>query len=203
METTAAWGDAKARRADILSSAERLLERDGYAGLTVRAIADGAKISSGTVYQYFQGKEDVFVALMAARLDALRATFDELDRELGIPGLLTATLPQVRELWRLFGRSAQQWESKVLAGGRRGKQAVTSATVFRRTIRALDRALRETAAAGGRTVVDDPALAHWVWDALIGVADDLLHGGSVQGRVPPRRLIEFAIAAIERSIITS
>jgi AcrR family transcriptional regulator len=202
VEITAAWGDAKARRVDILSSAERLLERDGYAGLTMRAIADGAKISSGTVYQYFQGKEDVFVALMAARLDTLRTTFDELDRGLGIPGLLTATLPQVRELWRLFGRSAQQWESKVLAGGRRGKSAVTSATVFRRMIRALDRALRETAAAGGQTVIDDPALAHWVWDALIGVADDLLHGGSVQGRVQPRRLIEFATGAIERGILS-
>jgi AcrR family transcriptional regulator len=139
---------------------------------------------------------------MAARLDTLRATFDELDRGLGIPGLLTETLPQVRELWRLFGRSAQQWESKVLAGGRRGKSAVTSATVFRRMIRALDRALRETAAAGGQAVIDDPALAHWVWDALIGVADDLLHGGSVQGRVQPRRLIEFATAAIERSILS-
>ena len=132
----------------------------------MRAIAEGAKVSSGTVYQYFGGKEDVFVALMAARLDALTSTLDGLDRGLGIPGLLTEMLPQVRELWRLFGRSAQQWESKVLAGGRRGKRAVTSATVFRRTIRALDRALRQTAAANGQEIIDDPAMAHWVWDSV-------------------------------------
>jgi AcrR family transcriptional regulator len=200
-DTQTAWGDAKARRRDILRSAEELLEASGYAGLTMRAIAEGAKVSSGTVYQYFDGKEDVFVALMAARLETIQDTLDNLDRDLGIPGLLTALLPQVRELWRLFGRSAQQWESKVLAGGRRGKRAVTSATVFRRVIRALDRALRETAAANNQRIVDDPALPHWVWDALIGVADDLLHGGSVQGRVPPNRLVVFATSAIERSVV--
>jgi AcrR family transcriptional regulator len=203
VESTTAWGDAKARRRDILRSAEELLDEHGYAGLTMRAIAEGARVSSGTVYQYFDGKEDVFVALMAARLETLRATLDGLDRGLGIPGLLTAVLPQVREIWRLFGRSAQQWESKVLAGGRRGKRAVTSATVFRRTVRSLERALHETAAARDQRLVDDPAMAHWVWDALIGVADDLLHGGSVQGRVPPDRLIRFTTDAIERSITTA
>lgn len=198
--TTATWGDAEARRRDILNSAEQLLEASGYAGLTMRAIAEGANVSPGTLYQYFDGKEDVFVALMAVRLDTLTATLDGFDRSLGIPALLTTVLPQIRELWRLFGRSAQQWESKVLAGGRRGKRAVTSATVFRRTIKALDRALRETAAEHDRPLVDDPAMPHWVWDALIGVADDLLHGGSVQGRVPPRRMIDFAVASLERSI---
>ena len=60
-----AWGDAEARRRDILRSAETLLDAEGYAGLTMRAIAVGAGVSSGTVYQYFDGKEDVFVALMA------------------------------------------------------------------------------------------------------------------------------------------
>lgn len=201
VESTTAWGDADGRRRDILRSAEKLLEASGYGGLTMRAIAEGAGVSSGTVYQYFGGKEDVFVALMGARLDALTATFDELDRALGIPGLLRAVLPQITELWRVFGRSAQQWESKVLAGGRRGKRAVTSATVFRRTMRALERALRETAGAAGRRVVEDPALPHWVWDALIGLADDLLHGASLQTRVSPERLVAFATGAIERGIL--
>src|SRR6266498_1273213 len=154
VESTTAWGDAEGRRRDILDSAEKLLAESGYAGLTMRAIAVGAGVSSGTLYQYFDGKEDVFVALMAGRLEALRTTLDGLDRGIGIAGLLREILPQVRELWRLFGRSAQQWESKVLAGGRRGKRAVTSATVFRRTIRSLDRALRETAASAGQRLVD-------------------------------------------------
>jgi AcrR family transcriptional regulator len=200
VETTA-WGDAKARRRDILESAEKLLAESGYAGLTMRAIAVGAGVSSGTLYQYFDGKEDVFFALMAGRLETLQSTLDELDRGIGITGVLREILPQVREIWRLFGRSAQQWESKVLAGGPRGKRAVTSATVFRKMARALERALRETAAASGRTLVDHPAMAYWVWDSLIGLADDLVHGGSLQARISTTRLVEFATEAIERGIV--
>jgi AcrR family transcriptional regulator len=200
VETTA-WGDAKARRRDILDSAEKLLAESGYAGLTMRAIAVGAGVSSGTLYQYFDGKEDVFFALMAGRLETLQTTLDELDRGIGISGVLREILPQVREIWRLFGRSAQQWESKVLAGGPRGKRAVTSATVFRKMARALERALRETAAAAGQTLVDHPAMAYWVWDSLIGLADDLVHGGSLQARISTSRLVEFAVEATERGIV--
>jgi AcrR family transcriptional regulator len=200
VETTA-WGDAKARRRDILASAEKLLAESGYAGLTMRAIAVGAGVSSGTVYQYFDGKEDVFVALMSGRLEEVQATLDGVDRGLGIAGLLREILPQVREIWRLFGRSAQQWESKVLAGGPKGKRAVTSASVFRRMARALERALRETAEASGQTLVDHPAMAYWVWDSLIGLADDIVHGGSLQARISTARLVDFATEAIERGIV--
>jgi AcrR family transcriptional regulator len=199
--STTAWGDAEARRRDILTSAEKLLAESGYAGLTMRAIAVGAGVSSGTLYQYFEGKEDVFVALMAGRLEELRATLDGLDRTIGIRGVLREILPQVRDLWRLFGRSAQQWESKVLAGGPRGKRAAASAAVFRRMARALERALREAAAASGQTLVDHPVMAYWVWDSLIGLADDIVHGGSLQARISAGRLVDFATEAIERGIV--
>ncbi len=200
-QTPTAWGDAEARRRDILRSATELLADAGYTGLTMRAIATGAGVSSGTVYQYFGGKEDVFVTLLADRLEQVRTTLDELPRDVGIAGVLAAVLPQVREIWRLFGRSAQQWESKVLAGGPRGKRVVTSATVFRHMVRSLERALRETAAAAGQELADHPAMAYWVWDSLIGVADDLVHGGALQARISADRLVTFATEAIERGIV--
>ena len=89
----------------------------------------------------------------------------------------------------------------MLAGGPKGKRAVTSASVFRRMARALEKALREAARAQGVTLVDHPAMAYWVWDSLIGVADDLVHGGSLQARVSAGRLVEFATEAIERGIV--
>ncbi|HEX6342246.1 TetR/AcrR family transcriptional regulator [Umezawaea sp.] len=196
-----AWGDAAGRRRDILSSAEEILDQHGYAGLTMRAIAVGAGVSSGTVYQYFDGKEAVFAALMARRLDDLRATLAGVDRGLGIAGVLREVEPQVTELWRRFGRSAAQWEAKVLAGGRRGKEATGSVKVYRKTIDALARTLAETARASGQTLVDDPALPHWVWDSLIGLADDLLLQGSRTSRITPAHLIAFATGAIERGIV--
>ena len=197
-----AWGDAEGRRRDILSSAELILEEQGYARLTMRAIAVGAGVSSGTVYQYFSGKEDVFAALMERRLDELQRTLATVDRGLGIAGVLREIEPQVTELWRRFGRSAAQWEAKVLSGGRRGKEIAGSAQDYRKTIKALGRALRETAERSEQVLIDDPALPHWVWDSLIGLADDLLLQGARSNRVKPAALIEFATGAIERGIIS-
>jgi AcrR family transcriptional regulator len=200
-QQTTAWGDAAGRRRDILSSAELILEQHGYAGLTMRAIAVGAGVSSGTVYQYFDGKEDVFAALMDRRLDDLQRTLADVDRTLGIAGVLREIEPQITELWRRFGHSAAQWEAKVLAGGRRGKEATGSAKAYRKTIDALARTLTETAQACGQVLVDDAALPHWVWDSLIGLADDLLLQGSRTSRIRPAHLISFATAAIERGIV--
>jgi AcrR family transcriptional regulator len=197
-----AWGDAEGRRRDILQSAERILEEQGYAGLTMRAIAVGAGVSSGTVYQYFSGKEDVFAALMERRLDELQKTLATVDRSVGIAGVLRQIEPQVTDLWRRFGRSAAQWEAKVLSGGRRGKEVAGSAQDYRKTIKALAKALDETAEASGQTLIDDPALPHWVWDSLIGLADDLLLQGARTNRVKPAHLIEFATGAIERGVIS-
>lgn len=197
----AARGDAEGRRRDILASAEQLLEESGYTALTVRSIAAGAGVSAGTVYQYFSGKEDVFVALTARRLEEVQDVLSEVNREIGVAGVLREILPQITELWRRLGRSAPQWEAKVLAGGRRSKSVATSVAVYQRTLEALESTLRETAEACGQTLIEDPVLAHWVWDALIGVADDLLLGGSRQNQVRPKRLVEFATEAIERSIV--
>lgn len=196
-----AWGDAEGRRRDILSSSELILEQQGYAGLTMRAIAVGAGVSSGTVYQYFSGKEDVFAALMERRLDELQCTLAQVDRGLGVAGVLREIEPQITEFWRRFGRSAAQWEAKVLSGGRRGKEVANSAQDYRKTLKVLAKALRETAEASGQRLIDDPALPHWVWDSLIGLADDLLLQGARINRVKPAQLVEFATGAIERGII--
>ncbi|HEX7307371.1 TetR/AcrR family transcriptional regulator [Lentzea sp.] len=195
-----AWGDAEGRRRDILSSAELILEEQGYAGLTMRAVAVGAGVSSGTVYQYFSGKEDVFAALMERRHDELQRALASVDRGLGVVGVLKEVQPLVTEFWRRFGRSAAQWEAKVLSGGRRGKEVSGSARDYRETLKALAKALRETAEASGRELVDDPALPHWVWDTLIGLADDLLLQGARINGVEPDRLVDFACGAIERGI---
>lgn len=198
-----AWGDAEGRRRDILASAEHLLQESGYAALTMRGIAAGAGVSAGTVYQYFGGKEEVFVALTAQRLDAIEDALAGADRTVGIAAMLRDILPLITELWRRLGRSASQWESKVLAEGRRSKDAIASMADYRRVLRQLDRTLHEIALERGQTLLDDPAMPHWVWDALIGTADDLLLGGAQQGRIKPDRLVEFATDAIERSIVVA
>jgi hypothetical protein len=36
---------------------------------------------------------------------------------------------------------------------------------------------------------------------LIGVADDLVHGGALQARISGDRLVSFAVSAIERGVV--
>jgi AcrR family transcriptional regulator len=63
---------AEARRAQILDVAKRVFSRRGYRTANVADICEAARIGRGTLYQYFENKEAVLVALMeeiAARVE--------------------------------------------------------------------------------------------------------------------------------------
>jgi AcrR family transcriptional regulator len=49
----------------ILDAAREHLLRDGYHGLSMEAIAESIRFSRATVYQHYQSKEDVLIALAA------------------------------------------------------------------------------------------------------------------------------------------
>jgi len=49
----------------IISAGIQLFSRDGMANVTVEQIAETADIGKGTIYNYFQTKEDIVVAFMA------------------------------------------------------------------------------------------------------------------------------------------
>lgn len=67
----------------ILLATRRLLEKDGYESLNVRTIAAESGMGTGTVYNYFQAKDEIVIALMLEdwRL-ALSAMDAGLDAEL-------------------------------------------------------------------------------------------------------------------------
>jgi AcrR family transcriptional regulator len=73
-------------RSQIIAAAIELFSRNGIENVTVDQIAEGADIGKGTVYNYFQTKEDIVVAFMAdlerrvqARLHRLSALNGPLD----------------------------------------------------------------------------------------------------------------------------
>ncbi len=59
----------------ILDAAREIVERDGFAGLTIRRIGEAIGYSSGTLYNLFNDLEDIVVHVNGATLDAL---YDEL-----------------------------------------------------------------------------------------------------------------------------
>jgi AcrR family transcriptional regulator len=74
-------------RAQLLDAAERIFARDGFRGASVSAIAEEAGYSHGAVYSNFEGKLDLFLALVEERIDARLATvYEAADAELGRGG---------------------------------------------------------------------------------------------------------------------
>ena len=60
------------RRQTILSGAKRVFSERGYAATTVADVARAAGVSYGTIYWYFESKEELFDALMDAGEASLR-----------------------------------------------------------------------------------------------------------------------------------
>jgi AcrR family transcriptional regulator len=67
--------DHEAQRAEILDGCFQLFARRGYGAVTMRGAAKSLGVSTGTLYHYFDGKEDLFRRMFErnARRDVLEA----------------------------------------------------------------------------------------------------------------------------------
>ena len=67
-----------ANRAALLDAALTVFLRDGYHGTTVDAIAREAGLTIGALYSRFEGKADVYLALLEARIEERAAQFSDV-----------------------------------------------------------------------------------------------------------------------------
>lgn len=63
---TSSSGDAAAKRARILEAALEVCGRRGVAAARMDEVAERAGVSKGTLYRFFQSKEDLFLATLLA-----------------------------------------------------------------------------------------------------------------------------------------
>lgn len=66
-EARAAW-----RRGQIIEAATRLLERNGFHGMSMHMLAEEAGVSVGLIYQYVPRKEDVLLLVIVDILEAYK-----------------------------------------------------------------------------------------------------------------------------------
>ncbi|MFD6401425.1 TetR/AcrR family transcriptional regulator [Nocardia sp. NPDC060249] len=90
--TPAVQARLDAQRALIVQGATRVLSRDGFAGLSMAAVAAEAGIATGTVYKQFENKAElvaaVFETVVAREVDAVRAAVADGD----VVGRVTAAV---------------------------------------------------------------------------------------------------------------
>jgi AcrR family transcriptional regulator len=64
--------DKSKRRDEIMAAAKKVFARNGFHATTISHIAKEAGLAYGSVYWYFDSKDELFHALMSAEGDALR-----------------------------------------------------------------------------------------------------------------------------------
>ena len=72
-------------RQAILDAAADAFARDGYASVSLRAVAEVVGLSHGAIYGYFKDKDELFEALVEQSFDQLAATLRALPGRRGDP----------------------------------------------------------------------------------------------------------------------
>ena len=86
-----------ARPAELLASALELFVEKGYAGTRLDDVAHRAGVSKGTLYLYFENKEDLFKAVVRESVvERISETADQIDR---FEGPSDALLERVVRRW--------------------------------------------------------------------------------------------------------
>lgn len=75
--TSALTGKKRERYDSILDAALKVFAEHGYFGSQVSRIARQAGVADGTIYLYFESKEDILVSLFREKLGALIAKFHD------------------------------------------------------------------------------------------------------------------------------
>lgn len=99
-------------REQLFAAADRVLARDGPAGLTTRAVTAEAGVANGVLHRHFRDLDEFLAAFVASRLDGIAASATALPGRAGqgtVAGNLTEATVAV------FGTDAQALMSLVAA----------------------------------------------------------------------------------------
>jgi AcrR family transcriptional regulator len=104
-----------ARREQIIQAAAHLFASQGFHRTTTKDIAEAAEVSEGTLYNYFENKDDLLIGIMEMLTIAqhLEAHFDHPVDE-GLREFLLALLKQRREFIDQNGPMLQPVLSEIL-----------------------------------------------------------------------------------------
>lgn len=76
---------AERRTRQLLDAAARLMDRDGFHGVSMQALAAEASVSVGLIYRYFGGKDDLLLAVIVDVLNSFATRVPKAVEEAGDP----------------------------------------------------------------------------------------------------------------------
>ncbi len=88
------------RREEILTAAIKVFGKKGFAATSVGDVADAAKIAKGTVYLYFESKEEIYATAVRLAIERLQAHSEEqVQPATGVRERLTVAISVRMEFW--------------------------------------------------------------------------------------------------------
>lgn len=107
-------GHLEARRKTILTAAARVFDAHGYAATKMDAIAAEAGVSKGSLYNYFENKQDLFMQVFGAELasyhsDATRVLTEPTSAGEKLAKLLDDWFERMGHLRRVGGLMLEFW----------------------------------------------------------------------------------------------
>ena len=161
-------GEGHARRAEILTAAERIFVEHGYEGATIRKIADEVGLSSTALYMHFAPKSEMLHEICRGAFEALIASHQQILVQDEPP---EARLRRMIEAYIKFGfDNPNAYRLTYLTRpveAREGAQTVaqeTGAELFRAFV-----AVVEQAVSAGRMQGDPATLAQAIWACGHGI----------------------------------
>jgi len=167
--------DKQAKRAQITQAAAEVFARKGFQGASVDDIATAAGVSKGTVYGYFENKEELFYATFEvfqgelvlqceAVMAAQTTAFDKL------AGCLKICVTSLQQNIQMFPLTLELWAA-ASSGSARERFAVAMENLYRE-FRGMTSGLIEAGKASGefRADVNGEAVAAW----LVGGVDGMM-----------------------------
>lgn len=166
-------------RARAVEAATRLFAREGYDAVTMRELAAELGVSPMTPYRYFEGKDDLFVAVRTAAFrrfadtqrDAYDGTPKPLDRVRALQRAYVAFALSEPDAYRIMFELAQK------PAGEHPELDAEAARSFSYLHRAVDAAVKAKLLSG-----DPLTRAHLAWAAVHGIVSLHLAGKLALGR---------------------
>lgn len=88
----------KLRHMQILTAAYQCFGRKGVHQTTMRDICDEANLSTGAVYNYFEGKDDIVEAIARESSQSVDALFEAVDTDQPAPEAIAEVLERLSEV---------------------------------------------------------------------------------------------------------
>ena len=156
------------RRRDVLEASTNLLHEGGWAALTMREVAARTGVSAGALYQWFDGKDEIYAELFTARLNRGIAQFDAMPDDLPFDDVLASMLRWVQTTWTTL--ACWQLDCSEIARGREPGQRSALSEAYRHILEVGSVKLQAAAEREGRRFLDDLDTMHMIWGIAAGIA---------------------------------